>query len=89
MLKLKKIILSVIFILLSLRSAGAETITLQSGKVFNGEIIEKAKDYIRVKYNGLEIYYENKYNKNIENLKTDEPAAIKQEEKPVQERAAS
>jgi tetratricopeptide (TPR) repeat protein len=57
--------------------------------VFNGEIIEKTKDYIRVKYNGLEIYYENKYIKSIEDLNTDEPTVIKQEEKPAQEMAPS
>jgi tetratricopeptide (TPR) repeat protein len=85
MLKIKKNILSTIFILLSLGSAGAETITLKSGKVFNGEIIEKTKDYTRVKYNGLELYYENKYIKSIEDLKTDKPAAIKPEENPAQE----
>jgi len=64
------------FILSFVHSAAGETITLKSGKVFNGEIIEKTKDYIRVKYNGLEIYYENKYIKSIEDLKTDAPKVV-------------
>jgi tetratricopeptide (TPR) repeat protein len=77
----KKSAFFIIFILLSLSSAEAEVITLKSGKVFNGEIVEKTKDYIRVKYNGLEIYYENKYIKSIENPQPDDSAASIQKEK--------
>jgi tetratricopeptide (TPR) repeat protein len=84
MLKIKATVLFIIFIPLFLRSAEAEVITLKSGKVFNGEIVERAKDYIRVKYNGFEIYYENKYIKSIESQQSDMPIAITQKEKAVE-----
>jgi len=44
----------------------AEVITLKSGKVLNAEILERTKEYVKVKYSGLEIYYENKCIKSIE-----------------------
>ncbi len=77
------------FIVLLFGSAAAETITLKSGKVFNGEIIERAKDYVKVRYNGLEIYYENKYIQSIDNQNPVEPAAAAQKETPAQEAALS
>jgi tetratricopeptide (TPR) repeat protein len=85
MFKIKEAAASIIFVCLSLRCAGAETITLKSGKVFDAEIIEKAKDYIKVKYNGLEIYYENKYIQSIENPQPVEPATAAQKETLVSE----
>ena len=66
MLKMKDIVSAVACILLFSCSARAEIITLKSGKVIDGEIVEKDKDSIRVKYNGYMIYYENKYIKSIE-----------------------
>ncbi len=65
MLKIKNIVLAIIFVQLSFCSAWPEVITLKSGKVIDGEIVEREKDYIKVKYNGLEAYYENKYIKSI------------------------
>jgi tetratricopeptide (TPR) repeat protein len=47
-------------------SVRAEVITLKSGKVINSEILERTENSIKVKVNGNEIYYENKYIKNIE-----------------------
>ncbi len=89
MLKIRGTILSIIFILVLLRYAQAEVVTLKSGKVINGEIVERAKDYIKVKYNGQEIYYENKYIQSIEAARTDAPAAITQKEKTAEDTTPS
>jgi len=62
---MKKILLIFLLLMVPLFSF-AETIILKSGKVIEGEIIEKNKDYIKVRYEGSEIYYENKYVKSIE-----------------------
>ncbi|MDD5477818.1 MAG: tetratricopeptide repeat protein [Candidatus Omnitrophica bacterium] len=85
MLKIRGAILSIIFILVSSRYARAQVVTLKSGKVIDGEIVERAKDYIKVKYDGQEIYYENKYIKNIEAQNAPELAVIAQKEKAVQD----
>jgi tetratricopeptide (TPR) repeat protein len=89
MFKIRITVLSIISVLLFLCSAKAEIITLKSGKVFNGEIVEKTKDYIRVKYNGLAIYYENKYIKSIENLQPDVPVVSAQPEKAAEGASSS
>ncbi|MFA5276333.1 MAG: tetratricopeptide repeat protein [Candidatus Omnitrophota bacterium] len=81
MLKLIETVSATIFIFLLFSPVGAEVITLKSGKVIDGEIVERANDCIKVKYNGYEIYYENKYIKNIGGLREDVPAAITQKEK--------
>jgi len=54
MFKIKGIILPILFVLIFCCSARAEVITLKSGKVIKGEIVERAKNYIKVKYNGNE-----------------------------------
>jgi tetratricopeptide (TPR) repeat protein len=64
--KIRHIVATPLLLLLFLPLASAETIILKSGKVIEGEIIERNKDYIKVRYGGSEIYYENKYVKNIE-----------------------
>jgi len=89
MLKAKSILLPIIFNLLFFCSVQAEVITLKSGKVIDGEIVERTKDYIRVKYNGLKIYYENKYIKSIDNQQPDVTAAVRQKEKIAEEGPAS
>lgn len=81
LLKVKLSVLFAVLILSFFHSAEAEVITLKSGKVIDGEIIEKTKDYIKVKYNGQEIYYENKYIKSIEAASPDVSAATAQKEK--------
>lgn len=63
----------------------ADTITLKSGKVIEGEIIEKNKDYIKVRYQGTEIYYENKYVKDIETKSSLDSVLEKSEEAYPQE----
>lgn len=78
--KIKSIILAGIFIPLFICPARAEVITLKSGKVIEGEIIEKTKDYIKVKYNGREVYYENKYIKSIEAGQSGASSVITQKE---------
>ncbi|MDD5130746.1 MAG: tetratricopeptide repeat protein [Candidatus Omnitrophica bacterium] len=83
MLNIKKTVLSIVFIQVLLCYAQAQVITLKSGKVFNGEIIERAKDYIKVKYSELEVYYENKYIKSIEEEPVHEPVAATQVQKPA------
>ncbi|MDD5465821.1 MAG: tetratricopeptide repeat protein [Candidatus Omnitrophica bacterium] len=85
MLKIRGTILSIIFILLLSRYAVAEVVTLKSGKVIDGEIVERNKDYVKVKYDGQEIYYENKYIKNIEAQNTPEPAVNAEKEKAAQD----
>ena len=81
MLKIKGIVSATIFIMLFFCPAWADVITLKSGKAIEGEIVERAKDYIKVKYGGNEIYYENKYINSIESGSTDAPGAITQKEK--------
>ena len=54
MFKIKGIILPILFVLIFCCSARAEVITLKSGKVIKGEIVERTKNYIKVKYNGNE-----------------------------------
>jgi len=85
--KVNMVILLVVFNLVFFRPVQAQIITLKSGKVFNGEIIEKAPEYIKVKYNGLEIYYENKYVKSIEDESLSVAAAAASKEVSVQELA--
>ena len=82
--KLRIILLSVIFIPLFFCSARAAMITLKSGKVVEGKIAERAKDYIRVKYEGNEVYYENKYIKSIDGVDVGAPVAVTQEKKPTE-----
>jgi len=55
----------IIFILFFASGALAETITLKSGKVIEGEILERNKDYIKISTGGKDIYYENKYIKSF------------------------
>ncbi len=40
--------------------AGAESITLKSGKKIEGKILEENADYLRIDYNGRPVYYERK-----------------------------
>ncbi|MFA6358293.1 MAG: tetratricopeptide repeat protein [Candidatus Omnitrophota bacterium] len=61
-----KIFVVAIFILFSVKNIFAEVVTLKSGKVMEAQILEKNKDYTRIKYNGMPIYYENKYIKSIQ-----------------------
>ena len=64
--KLHTVVLALLVCLFQSDLSFGEVVFLKSGKVIDGEIVEKAKDYIKVKYNGLEVYYENKYIQKIE-----------------------
>lgn len=86
--RVKITVLSIIVILFFLCSAEAALITLKSGKVIDGEIIERARDYIKVKYNEFEVYYENKYIKSIENQPADAVVGVRQKENAPQEEAS-
>lgn len=44
----------------------AETVTLNSGKIIEGKILEKTDQYIKIEYNGSPLYYELRYIKSIE-----------------------
>jgi tetratricopeptide (TPR) repeat protein len=68
--KIQKSVIFMVFILVFPFCAGAELITLKSGKVLEGKVIEKTGDYIKVRYNGLDVYYENKYVKSVTADKT-------------------
>jgi len=63
----------VLLILFFTKGALAETVILKSGKVIEGKIIEKNKDYIKISTGGKDIYYMNKYIKSIEEIK---PSAV-------------
>jgi len=86
---MRSIVLAIIFILLLSCSAWAEVVTLKSGKVIDGEIVERTKDYIKIRCNGQEVYYENKYIKTIEGANTDASVVNTQEEKSAQDTMSS
>ncbi|MFH1413282.1 MAG: tetratricopeptide repeat protein [Candidatus Omnitrophota bacterium] len=44
----------------------ADTITLKSGKVIEGKVLENTDQYIKVDYKGKEVYYKHKYIESIE-----------------------
>jgi len=46
-------------------TALADTVVLKSGKEIQGKIIERTPDYLKIKYNSSEVYFENKYIKSI------------------------
>ena len=68
---MKKFFPVIILIMFFARGALAETVTLKSGKVIEGEILEKNKDYIKISTGGKDIYYENKYIKSFGEVKPD------------------
>jgi tetratricopeptide (TPR) repeat protein len=49
------------------------TLTLKSGKVISGDIVERDDNYIRIKYKGTPIYYELKY---VASIEEDDSAAV-------------
>ncbi|MDD3274523.1 MAG: tetratricopeptide repeat protein [Candidatus Omnitrophica bacterium] len=85
MLKIQNAVFFILFILVFPFCAEAELITLKSGKVLEGKVVEKTADYIKVKYNGLDVYYENKYVKSVTADKTQEPEEAGSEGKPHEE----
>ena len=72
---MKKIIYIILSILFLANTSMAEVITLKSGKMIKGKIIERIGDYIKVDCEGTEIYYENKYIQFIQEDKPAEPQA--------------
>lgn len=68
---MKKIAWIVVFSLFACGSARADTVVLKSGKEIQGRIIEKAADYIKIRYNDSDVYFETKY---ISAIKKDEEA---------------
>ncbi len=38
----------------------ADELVLKSGKIINGEVIEKTPDFVKINYNGMPLYFENK-----------------------------
>jgi len=60
-----KTIISVILLLFCVSIAHAAVVTLKSGKKINGKIIERTDKYIKMDIGGSEVYYENKYVKDI------------------------
>lgn len=62
----EKIFLTLIFTNLSLIFANAETVTLKSGKIIEGKILEKNDQYIKIDIAGSPVYYERKYIASIE-----------------------
>jgi len=72
-----------ITLLLSLALIGnvfAEVIILKSGKKIEGEILEKTNEYIKVKFDNKEVYYELKY---IESIKEDKESITPKENLPL------
>jgi len=61
-----RIVFVILTVLFSFNCAFAEIVILNSGKIIRGKIIERNKDYIKIKFDGNEAYYENKYIKSIE-----------------------
>ena len=63
----RAVILAAVFLISFAACAGAETITLKSGKQIEGDILERTDSYIKVlSQDGNTIYYENKYIRGIE-----------------------
>lgn len=62
---MKKVILICLFVSVPF-CAGAETIVLKSGKVISGTISEQTPDYIKVKTETGELYFENKIVREID-----------------------
>lgn len=48
----------------------ADTVTLKSGSIIEGDILEETDDYIKMNYQGNTVYYKRKYIKNIEKGET-------------------
>ncbi len=64
--------LSMIYLTFSIPDAGAEIVTLKSGKQVEGDILEQTDSYIKVlSRDGSTLYYENKYVQGIEKDKPD------------------
>jgi tetratricopeptide (TPR) repeat protein len=62
----KIIIAFFLFFCLFTARAGAEKITLKSGKVLEAPIIEENQEFIKIDYNGTPLYYDRKYILSIE-----------------------
>ena len=56
---------------LSFQKAFSDTLSLKSGKVIEGKIVEEDKDYVKIEANGVPLYFERKY---IDSIKKDEAA---------------
>ena len=64
-------IIIMVSLLFTASNVFAETITLKSGKKIEGEILEKTNEYIKVKFDNKEVYYELKYIQSIEENKVE------------------
>jgi tetratricopeptide (TPR) repeat protein len=54
-----------LFILFSPNIGFTDTVILKSGKIIEGEIVEKTKEYIKIDAVGMPLYYEHKYIREI------------------------